>query len=79
MLANELIATRLAAAMGLTVPECEVLEVTDWLVTNTADLQVDFGRGVRERCVAGLQFGSAFVGGTDAGAGGRLPSGAGVE
>jgi hypothetical protein len=63
VLANELIASRLAAAVGLTVPECEVVEVTEWLVAHTPDLQVDFGRGVRERCGAGLQFGSAFVGG----------------
>ena len=63
VLANELIATRLAAAVGLTVPTVDVVEVTDWLVANTADLIVEFGRGRRERCLAGLQFGSRFVGG----------------
>ena len=63
VLANELIATRLADAVGLTVPACEVIEVTDWLVANTGDLLMELGQGVRERCVAGLQFGSAFVGG----------------
>ena len=30
---------------------------------HTADLFVDLGRGVKERCQAGLHFGSAFVGG----------------
>ena len=63
VLANELIATRLAAAVGLTVPQVDVVEVTDWLVANTTDLVVEFGRGRRERCAAGLQFGSRFVGG----------------
>ena len=63
VLANELIATRLAEAAGLTVPATEVVEVTPWLADNTPDLVVDFGRGRRERCGAGLHFGSAFVGG----------------
>ena len=63
VLANELIATRLAEAVGLTVPATDVIEVTDWLVNNTLDMQVDLGRGQRAKCSAGLQFGSAFVGG----------------
>lgn len=63
VLANELIATRLAAEVGLTVPAVDVVEVTDWLVANTADLIVELGRGRRERYSAGLQFGSRFVGG----------------
>jgi len=62
VLANELIATRLAAAVGLTVPPSDVVEVTEWLVANTFDMQVE-GRGGRERYSAGLQFGSQFVGG----------------
>lgn len=63
VLANELIATRLAAAVGLTVPPSDVIEVTEWLVANTLDMQVELARGGRERCAAGLQFGSQFVGG----------------
>jgi hypothetical protein len=63
VLANELIATRLAEALGLSVPASDVIEVTDWLATHTPDLFVDFGKGRRERCAAGLHFGSAFVGG----------------
>src|ERR1700759_2685430 len=41
VLANELIATRLAAATGLTVPVSDVVEVTDWLVANSADMFVE--------------------------------------
>jgi hypothetical protein len=63
VLANELIATRLAEAVGLTVPVCDVVEVTEWLVANSAEMQVELSRGGRERYKAGLQFGSRFVGG----------------
>ena len=63
VLANELIATRLAEAVGLTVPATEVVEVTSWLVENTPEMRIDFGLGRTERCAAGLQFGSQFVGG----------------
>lgn len=63
VLANEFIATRLAAAAGLTVPACDVVEVTEWLVANTLDMVVELPRGQRERYLPGLQFGSQFVGG----------------
>jgi HipA-like kinase len=62
VLANELLATRLALAAGLTVPAGEVMEVSSWLIENTPELEVDLGRR-RERCKAGLQFGSRFAGG----------------
>ena len=63
VLANEFIATRIAEAAGLTVPKTAVVEVTDWLIANSPEMMVDRGRGLRERCAAGLQFGSQFVGG----------------
>jgi hypothetical protein len=63
VLANELIATRLAAAVGLTVPMSDVVQVTEWLVANTLDMFVDMPQGQRHRYKAGLQFGSQFVGG----------------
>jgi hypothetical protein len=62
VLANELLATRLGAAIGLTVPHCEVVEVTEWLIGNTPELNVAV-KGGSERCRAGLQFGSQFAGG----------------
>ncbi len=62
VLANEFVATKLAAAMGLTVPYCDVVEVTDWLVANTKELSLELADSV-ERCQAGLQFGSRLVGG----------------
>jgi len=62
VLANEFLASRIAAAAGLTAPESELVEVSNWLVENTPELEMDLGR-TRVRCTAGLQFGSRFVGG----------------
>ena len=62
VLANELLATRLAEAVGLPVPACEVVMVTEWLVANTPELAVETA-GASRRCSDGLQFGSRFVGG----------------
>jgi hypothetical protein len=62
VLANELMATKLAAAVGLTTPVCDMVEVTEWLIENTAELDLDFGSR-RERCRAGHCFGSRLVGG----------------
>ena len=62
VLANEFLATRLAAAVGLSVPVCDVVEVTPWLVRSTAELSVKLAHSV-EPCYPGLQFGSQYVGG----------------
>jgi hypothetical protein len=59
VLANEFLASKLAAAAGLTAPEAVLVEVSSWLVENTPELEIDLGR-TRERCKAGLQFGSRF-------------------
>ena len=61
VLANEFLTSRLAAAAGLTVPEVDLVEVSQWLIENTAELQMDLGR-TRVPCQPGLQFGSRFVG-----------------
>jgi hypothetical protein len=63
VLANEFLASRLAAAAGLTVPECDLVEVSSWLIENTPELEIDMGQ-TRVRCQPGLQFGSRFAGGT---------------
>jgi hypothetical protein len=62
VLANEFLASRLARAVGLTVPEVELVEVSSWLVENTQELEIDLGKRC-VRCQPGLQFGSRFVGG----------------
>ncbi len=62
VLANEYLASKIAVAAGLTAPAVELIEVSSWLIENTPELEMDLGR-TRERCCAGLQFGSRFVGG----------------
>jgi len=62
VLANEFLASKLASAAGLSVPECDLVEVSSWLVENTPELEIDLGRK-RARCKPGLQFGSRFAGG----------------
>lgn len=61
ILANELLATRLAARIGLPTAEAAVVEVREDLIENTDDLVIQLGRG-RARCQAGLQFGSRYPG-----------------
>ena len=61
ILANELLASRIAARMGLPVAGAEAVEVRRGLIERTGDLVIQLGRG-REPCAAGLQFGSRFPG-----------------
>jgi hypothetical protein len=63
VLANELIATRLAQAAGLTVSVSDVMEVTEWLIANTPGMHIELAHGQTEKYLPGLQFGCQFVGG----------------
>lgn len=62
VLANEFMGTRLARAAGLSAPEAELVDVSKWLIDNTAELEIDLGRS-KVKCEPGLHFGSRFVGG----------------
>src|SRR5579863_2998906 len=61
ILANEMLATRLAARLGLSVPQVEVVEVRPEIIAYTADLVMQLGLG-KKPCAAGKQFGSQFPG-----------------
>src|SRR5277367_2296733 len=61
ILANELLGTRLAARLGLRVPEADIVEVRADLIAHTEDMVMQLGRG-RAPCVAGKQFGSRYPG-----------------
>ncbi|MBZ5698362.1 MAG: phosphatidylinositol kinase [Acidobacteriia bacterium] len=61
VLANEMLATRLAARLGLCVPQVEVVEVRPELIAYTSELVIQLGVG-RTPCSAGKQFGSQFPG-----------------
>ncbi len=61
ILANEMLATRLAARLGVCVPQVEVIEVRPELIAYTTELVMQLGLG-RIPCSAGKQFGSQFPG-----------------
>ena len=61
VLANEWLGARLAAALGLPVPETAVVEVPEYLINHSTDLVIDMGRN-RKKVRAGLQFGSRYPG-----------------
>jgi hypothetical protein len=63
VLPNELLATRLAEAIGLTVPASDVVEVSAWLIANSPGMVVELARGQSQPLTSGLQFGSRFIGG----------------
>jgi len=60
VLANEMLATRLAERAGLPVPVTEVVEVDEWLIEHTPELSIQLAHNTI-RCQAGLQFGSRYV------------------
>ena len=60
VLANELLATRLAESVGLPVPITEIVIVQEWLIKNTPELRVDLA-GLSSHCKPGLQFGARYV------------------
>ena len=60
VLANELLATRLAEAAGLPVPATDVVEAGDWLIQHTPELSIQLA-GSTIPCQPGLQFGSRYV------------------
>src|ERR1700749_1681068 len=57
VLARELLATRLAEAVGLSVPRSEIIEVSEWLIASTPELRIE-GAGEALPCQGGLQFAS---------------------
>ena len=60
VLANELLATRLAERVGLPVPVTELVAVDRWLIENTPELRVEIA-GHSVLCSDGLQFGARYV------------------
>ena len=60
VLANELLATRLAEQVGLSVPRTAIVDVSPWLIEHTAELRVE-AAGASDAFRAGLQFGARYV------------------
>jgi hypothetical protein len=61
ILANEMLATRLAAHLGICVPNVDIIEVRKDLIEQTVDLVVQLTMG-QTPCSAGKQLGSQFPG-----------------
>jgi hypothetical protein len=57
ILANELLATRLARRLGLPSPEPDAVEVREELIARSEDLVIQLGRAP---CTLGKQFGSQY-------------------
>jgi hypothetical protein len=60
VLANEFLASRLGSYLGLPMPEVALIEVSEWLVSNTPELRFDMA-GLATPCSSGLQLGSRYV------------------
>jgi hypothetical protein len=60
ILANEYMATKLGQALGLSMPDVRIIEVSEWLIQNSRDLKIDLGSG-SVPCTSGLQLGSRYV------------------
>ncbi|MHB8501430.1 MAG: HipA family kinase [Candidatus Acidiferrales bacterium] len=63
VLVNELLATRLAARLGLPTTPTAIVEVSEELIRRTDDLVMEMPRN-RVPCMPGLQFGSRLFGST---------------
>jgi len=60
ILANEMLATLLASLAGLPVPNVAVVNVNEWLITATPDLNIVL-QNHSVPCESGLQFGARYV------------------
>lgn len=60
VLANEMLATKLAERVGLPVPPTEVVDVSSWLIEHSPELNIQLA-GRTLACEPGLQFGSRYV------------------
>jgi hypothetical protein len=60
VLASEYLASRLGVSLGLPMPEVKVIEVSEWLITNTPELRIE-SAGHSIPCASGLQLASRYV------------------
>lgn len=60
VLANEMLATRLAERVGLPVPAADIVDVSPWLIEHSPELNIQLA-GRTLSCEPGLQFGSRYV------------------
>ncbi len=63
VLANEWIASRLAGSIGLSVPEIDIVDVSEAMARDEPGMFIEMPREREERYLPGQHFGSALVGG----------------
>lgn len=60
VLANEFLASRIGACLGLPMPQVAAIEVTEWLIASTPELRIE-NAGLSSLCRNGIQFASRYV------------------
>jgi hypothetical protein len=60
ILANEFVFSHLAKALGLSVPSPAIVEVGEWLIQHSPELNIQMPRSTIP-CDSGLQYGSEYV------------------
>jgi hypothetical protein len=60
VLANEMLATRLGHLLALSMPQIEIIDVSEWLIEHSADFRIDLA-GSRIPCTPGRHCGSLYV------------------
>jgi hypothetical protein len=60
VLTNEMLAGQLAQEVGLPVPTTEIVQVGEWLIEHTPELNVQLSQNTI-KCIPGSQFGSKYV------------------
>lgn len=60
VLASEYLGTKLGILLGLPMPEVRIINVSEWLISNTPELRIDTS-GTSVPCTIGLQLGSSYA------------------
>jgi len=60
ILACEYLGTRIGRLLGLPMPEVKIIDVSEWLITNTPELRIDTA-GLSIPCATGLQLGIRYA------------------
>jgi hypothetical protein len=60
ILANEYLGSELGTFLGLPMPEVRLVDVSEWLISNTPELAIETA-GMSVPCASGLQLGSRYV------------------
>lgn len=60
VLASEYLGTKIGILLGLPMPEVRIIDVSDWLISNTPELRIE-NAGLSIACATGLQLGVRYA------------------